>query len=304
MQKQQYKYLLPIGLAPSKIEGCREELEAALGGICEFEINGREVTINVYKGTMPQKIPYKRPESLGGLKIPIGYNIRGELVMLDMASDSHCFLLGGGNPGTGKSVFFNNCIDCLSQHSPDYVRFVLIDMKLGVELGAWESLPHTWLTAWDPTKPELKYVLTMLLGEIKKRMALFKALGVKKIADYNKIADEPMNYIMVLVDEYAEIKNSDEGDEYEQLMKSILQIGRAAGVRAIVATQRPTVDCISGTIKAVFTDRIAFAVSSALNSRVILDCDGAEKIPNDTPGRAIFLTGSKLEMVQCMYYDS
>jgi DNA segregation ATPase FtsK/SpoIIIE-like protein len=305
MIKNRYSYILPIGLAPSKIEGCREELEAALGGHCDFEINGRVVTITAYKGKLKKRIKYRRPEVDEGLIIPIGYGMEGELIILDMSSDSHCYLLAGGNPGTGKSVFLNGCIDCISQYPSEHVRFVFIDMKMGVELGSWYSLPHKWLTAEDPTRPELKHVLTQLLAEIKKRMKLFKAAGVKKISDYNRaFPDKKMNYIMVIVDEYAEIKNSDNGDEYEVLMKSALQIGRAAGLRAIVATQRPTTDCISGTVKAVFTDRIAFAVSSALNSRVILDSDGAEKLPNDVPGRAIFLTGSRFREVQVMDYSS
>jgi|GEM_PF-3001907 len=305
MKTETYNYLLPVGMAPSKIEGCREELEAALGGICEFEVKGRVVTITVHKGSMTKGIKYVRPEVSEGLFIPIGQGVDGKLIMLDMASDSHCFLLAGGNPGTGKSVFLNQGIDCLSQYPPEYLRLVLIDMKLGCELGDWETLPNTWLTAYDPTKPELKYVLSMILAEIKKRMKLFKAAGVKKVADYNQLNPEKsLPFIMIVIDEYSEIKNSDEGNDYEHLLKSILQMGRAAGVRCIAATQRPTVDCVSGTIKAVFTDRIAFAVSSALNSRVILDCDGAEKLPNDVPGRAIFLTGSKFQTVQVMDYSS
>lgn len=302
MKKQTYRYILPVGMAPSRITALKEELEYALCGACEFDVNNRVVTITVYQGQMPKQIKYARPAVQDGLIVPIGYGQDGKIITLDMASDSHCYLLIGGNPGTGKSVFLNGCIDCLSQYLPEHVRFILIDLKMGVELGDWEKLPHKWLTAWDPTKPELSYVLGMVLAEIKKRMAIFKSAGVKKISEYNKTSDARLPYLMMVIDEYAELKNSEDGDDLETKVKSILQIGRAAGLRCICATQRPTTDCISGTVKAVFTDRMAFAVASALNSRVILDVDGAEKLPNDVPGRAIFLTGSKFQQVQVMDY--
>lgn len=299
-----FNYILPIGMSPEEIEKCKPELEYALGGTCDFETRGRVVTIRLFKGELPRKVKYERPlVNLNKLEVPIGFGVEGKLITLDMSNDSHAYLLVGGNPGTGKSVFLNGCIDCLSQYSPEYVRFITIDMKLGVELGEWEDLPHAWLHAYDPTKPELKHTLTMILAEIKRRMILFNEAGVKKLVNYNKVAENPLPYLMLIVDEYAELKNSDDGNDYEQLLKSILQIGRASGLRCIAATQRPTVDNISGTIKAVFTDRVAFAVSSKINSRVILDCDGAEKIPNHIPGRAIFLTGSKFQNVQVMNFE-
>ena len=135
--KKQYKYVLPVGLAPSKVEGCREELEAALGGVCEFESNGRVVTITLFQNKLEKEYRYQCPEVSKGLTVPIGYSIEGELITLNMASDSHCFLLAGGNPGTGKSVFLNGCVDCLSHYEPEYLKMIFIDMKMGCELGSW-----------------------------------------------------------------------------------------------------------------------------------------------------------------------
>jgi len=270
----------------------------------EIGTNGRKVVLEVYRGEMPKKVKYEYPEQKeNSLLIPIGLSITGERVALDMASDSHCYMLVGGNPGTGKSVFLNGAIASLMQYPPEQVRIVLIDMKLGVELSQWEDYPHTWLTAYDPAKPELKHVLTMIQAHIKDTMSEFKKAGVRKISEWNeKFPDQKKNHLVIIVDEYAELKNSRDGSEMEEIMRSILMIGRAAGIRAIIATQRPTVDSISGSLKALMTDRLAFACADKLNSRVILDTDGAEKLEN-VPGRAIFLTGSKFQEVQVAYYS-
>lgn len=303
MKHEQYKLTLKPGQCMDDIVKLIEPIKAGMwADTVEISGFGRHVYVDVYKGQMPKEKAYHIPElPPGSLCIPIGHGIEG-LEMLDMVGDSHCFLLAGGNPGTGKSVFINGCIACLAEYPPEWVRFVLIDMKLGIELSQWESLPHTWLHAYDPYKPELKYVLGMLEAEIRKRMKMFADAGVRKISQYHALGYE-MPYLMLVIDEYAELKNCTDGGDYEAQIKSLLQIGRAAGLRAILATQRPTTDNISGSVKALTTDRIAFSVSSALNSRVILDCDGAEKIPHDIPGRAIFLTGSKFQNVQVMYYE-
>lgn len=301
-------WVLPIGMSPKKIISMKEEIKYATGAnYIEIEVHGKRVDITLLYGELPKTIPFK-PFDLKDhykLAVPIGINIEGKLEILDMGSDSHCNLLVGGNPGTGKSTFINGVISTLTRYPPEHVRFVLIDMKLGVELGEWFDIPHTWLKAEDPTLPELKYVLSMIITEIKKRMKMFKSAGVRKLEDWNILyPDQKMNYIFIVIDEFAELKNSEDGKDYEDTIKSIMMIGRAAGARIILATQRPTVDSISGSIKALATDRLAFAVADALNSRVILDKDGAEQIPSDIPGRAIFLTGSTFKEVQVMHYKS
>ena len=306
MEKQSYTYILPIGMAPSAIEKVSEEIQTALNARCiEIESAGRRVTITAYKGAMPSKVRYEYPETTDNdLLIPVGLSITGERLTIDMASDSHCYMLVGGNPGTGKSVFLNGAIASLVQYPSSHVRLVLIDMKMGAELAHWGKYPHKWLEAYDPFMPELKHVVTMVKAEIKDRMKEFKSAGVRKLSEWNELfPEQKKNYIFMVIDEYAELKNSKDGDEIEEVMRSVLMTGRAAGVRATVATQRPTVDSISGSLKALMTDRLAFLCADKLNSRVILDREGAEKLPR-IAGRSIFLSGSTYQEVQVAYYDA
>ena len=155
MEKQSYTYILPIGLAPSAIEKVSEEIQTALNARCiEIESAGRRVTITAYKGAMPSKVRYEYPETTDNdLLIPVGLSITGERLTIDMASDSHCYMLVGGNPGTGKSVFLNGAIASLVQYPSSHVRLVLIDMKMGAELAHWGKYPHKWLEAYDPFMP-------------------------------------------------------------------------------------------------------------------------------------------------------
>lgn len=249
------------------------------------------------QGSLPARIPFKLPDAQKGLTIPIGYTVEG-LRTLNMANDSHCYMLVGGNPGTGKSNFLNQVIYSLAQnYDSDQVRFILVDLKLGVEFYAFEGLPQTWLTAYDPDGPELYDTIKILQREIRKRMEIMRQVGVRKMSEYRALGRK-MPYLFMVIDEYAEIKNN---DKIESMLKSLLQIGRAAGLRAILATQRPTTDNISGSVKALCTDRICFKVASQINSRVVLDVPGAEELPN-IPGRAIFLTGANFHTIQTMLY--
>lgn len=293
-----YPYILPAGLSPQAIEKIKPELEYALQGHVDIITRGRKVFITVHKTQLPSKIKYHTlPKIIGHqLAVPIGYTHNGPLT-LDMASDSHCYMLVGGNPGTGKSNFLNQVIQFLTTtYSPGQVKLILIDLKLGVEFSCFEKLPHTWLTAYDPGNTELQYALEDLELEIRRRMNLFRKEGVRKIKQYHYLEHE-LPYLMLVIDEYAELHAS--GKEIESRVKGLLQIGRAAGLRAILATQRPTTDNISGSVKALCTDRLCFQVAGELNSRVILDEPGAEKLP-DIPGRGIFLTGAKFQEVQVM----
>ena len=313
MKKKVIGYSLPIGMSPKAITDKIHELRYATGASwVDVNTVGRRVDLMLYFGEMESNIPYELPENLADyrLPIPIGYDMDDKLIMLDMGGDAHPYILVGGNPGTGKSVFIKGAVNCLTQFPPEYVRLVLIDMKYGVELGQWREHPNKWLFADDPLEgSRLKQTFGMLKIEIKNRMNLFKEKGeevgrkILKMEEYNQVADKPLHYIMLVIDEYAELKNTEKGNDYEGTLKSNLQTGRAAGIRCIAATQRPTVDCVSGTVKAVFNDRLAFAVASKLNSRVILDADGAEEIPSDIPGRAIFLTGSTYKTIQVMNYQ-
>lgn len=302
IEKNQYTYILPIGIAPSKIEDCREELEAALGGICEFDVKGRVITITVYKGSLPNNIKYHLPEQdEKGLTVPIGYNMRGELITINMADDKNCYVLCAGYQGTGKSTLARGIINAIVQYPPEWVKLVLIDLKMGVELKHWQNYPHKWLEAWNPDKPELKYVLTQLNAEIKRRYILFEEKGVRDINFYRKKIGQ-MSYIFLVIDEYAELSNAVGGEDMQTLLKRTLQIGRAAGLKCCLFTLRPTVDIVTGSIKALFPTRIALRCVSKLESRIILDIDGAEMLEN-MPGRALMLNNAKYEKIQIMNYN-
>ena len=295
-------YYLPDGMAPKQIEKILPELEYSLNAKVKMTVKGKAVILMVNKAKLLDSYPFIPGSYSEGLIVPIGYTYEG-LITLDMSSDSHCNLLVGGNPGTGKSTLINGIISSIIQnYTPEQVKLVLFDLKQGPELGEWENYPHVWHTVFDPMTKKLDHVLQEIEKRVRSRMRTFKKVGVKKIAKYNELPDvEPMPYILLIIDEFAELHDK-AGDESEQRIKSLLQIGRAAGLRAILATQRPTVDNISGSIKALCTDRICFRVADALNSRVILDRDGGEQLP-DIPGRCIFLTGADFHEVQTMFYE-
>jgi DNA segregation ATPase FtsK/SpoIIIE-like protein len=304
IQIQKYHYTLPIGMSPSKIESIKEQLSYALNGEIEITTHNHIVTITCYKGSLPTDIPYTLPSQLSNtLIVPIGYSLSSNLITINMASDSHCNLLGGGYQGTGKSTLANGIIYSILQYPPEWVRIILIDLKMGVELKQWSiSHPnHIWLQAYDPEKSELKHTLTMLNKEIRKRYQLFEKYKVKDIHQYRKQV-APLNYLFLVIDEFAELSSSKDGDDMQTLLKRTLQIGRAAGLRTIIFTQRPVVESITGSIKALFPDRIAMRCATKLESRIILDQDGAEQL-EDTPGRALFLSSAKLTKVQVMNYQ-
>jgi DNA segregation ATPase FtsK/SpoIIIE-like protein len=296
-----YVYYLPDGMTPKAIEKVLPELEYSLQAKVKMTVKGKAVILTISDSKLLDFYPMVNHEFRQGLTIPIGYSHEG-LVTLDFASDSHNFLLIGGNPGTGKSNFINGMINALTNnYTPDQVQLVLFDLKLGVELGEWENLPHVWHTVYDPMNRKLEHVLQEIEKKIRSRMKKFKAAGVRKITQYNALPDvESLPFILLVVDEFGELHDK-AGDEQEKRIKSILQLGRAAGVKACLATQRPTVDNISGSIKALSTDRICFRVADELNSRVILDRPGGESLP-DVPGRCIFLTGAEFLEVQTMLY--
>lgn len=294
----EYYCYLPDGMNPEKVFKTREMIEYALNASVQMEKDGNRIKIRIYHGQLPNKIKYTDYDINSPLNIPIGKGHEG-MITLDMASDSHPYLLVGGNPGTGKSNFLNQVIHSIVTHYlPEQVQLVLVDLKLGVEFRDWMTQPHVFRYAFEADKVD--WTLKLLDTEIRDRMNKFQEHGVKKISEYNRLKGvKPLSYLLMIIDEYAELKLHNE--KQEKAVKSLLQIGRAAGLRAILATQRPTVDNISGSIKALCSDRLAFKVASKINSRVILDIDGAEQIPN-IPGRAIFLTGAEFKEVQTMLY--
>jgi len=210
----------------------------------------------------------------GGLPIAIGQDIAGEPEVLDLAELPH--LLIAGATGTGKSVCLNSIVaSLLVAKSPDELRLLMVDPK-GVELTPFDGLPH--LAA--PTVQEFKGFtesLTVLLNLMQQRYARLGQAGVRNIAGYNATAQRRMPYVVLVVDELAELMLAG-GRESEANLVRLAQMGRATGIHLVLATQRPTVDVVTGLLKANIATRIAFTVASQTDSRVILDVSGAEDL--------------------------
>ncbi|WP_353892032.1 DNA translocase FtsK 4TM domain-containing protein [Proteinivorax hydrogeniformans] len=212
------------------------------------------------------------------LSIGLGKDISGQPIIADFKQMPH--LLVAGATGAGKSVCINSLIaSILFKAKPDEVKFLMIDPKV-VELNVYNGIPH--LLSPVVTDPKnASYALKKMVKEMEDRYAKFASLNVKDIAKYNAHSktdeDEKMPYIFVIIDELADLMMV-ASNEVEDCICRLAQKARAAGIHLVVATQRPSVDVITGIIKANITSRIAFAVSSGADSRTILDAGGAEKL--------------------------
>ncbi len=210
------------------------------------------------------------------LKVALGKDIAGKPVVADLARMPH--LLVAGATGSGKSVCMNTIISSILYTAlPHEVKFLLIDPKM-VELAKYNGIPHLIApVVTDPKKAAA--ALRWIVNEMENRYELFAAAGVRDINRYNEvIAPQPaLPYIVVLIDELADLMLVAPGDVEEAICR-LAQMARAAGIHLVVATQRPSVDVITGIIKANIPSRIAFAVSSQIDSRTILDGNGAEKL--------------------------
>ncbi len=213
------------------------------------------------------------------LTIALGKDITGVPVIADLAKMPH--LLIAGATGAGKSVCLNTLItSILYKAHPERLRFMMIDPKV-VELSTYNSIPHLLMPViTDPRKASL--ALRNMVREMGRRYELFARLEARDINTYNQMAArdsdlEKLPYIVVIIDELADLMHVSPGD-VEDAIARLAQMSRAAGIHLVVATQRPSVDVLTGIIKANITSRIAFTVSSQFDSRTILDMSGAEKL--------------------------
>ena len=211
------------------------------------------------------------------LRLALGLSVDGTPVAADLTAMPH--LLIAGTTGSGKSVCVNAIISCLLlQNSPEDLQFIMVDPKR-VELTGYNGIPH--LVA--PVVVELERivgVLQWIQREMEERYRKFAAIAARNILDYNRKVGESgdkLPYYVVVVDELADLMML-APDETERLLARLAQMARATGIHLIISTQRPSVDIITGLIKANFPARIAFAVVSSVDSRVILDQPGAEKL--------------------------
>ena len=227
---------------------------------------------NVYLSEILDKADFKRKE----IKLPIalGKNISGTPIVGDLTSMPH--LLIAGTTGSGKSVCINTIIlSLLYKHTPEKCKFILIDPKM-LELSAYEGIPHLLCPVITEAKKAAS-VLGWVVKEMESRYRLMTKEGVRNIDGYNAKHKLPMPYIVVVVDEMSDLMLV-AGKEIENYIQKLSQMARAAGIHIIMATQRPSVDVITGTIKANFPTRISFQVTSKIDSRTILGEQGAEQL--------------------------
>jgi len=234
--------------------------------------------INVYLKEILQSSEFQN----GKYKLPIalGIDIGGKPIIADLNELPH--LLIAGATGSGKSVCINNVIlSILYKLSPEKVKFLMIDPKR-VELNIYNGIPHLLIPIITDASQAIK-VLNWSISEMEKRFKIFAEAGVRNLDGYNEYVrninddTEPLPYIIIVIDELADLMLSSPVKAEESLCR-LAQMTRATGIHLIIATQRPSVDIITGSIKVNFPSRIAFAVSTQVDSRTILDVNGAEKL--------------------------
>ena len=242
-----------------------------------IEVPNKERAIVSFKELIDTEHPAFRKQAV---PVVLGKDITGEAQVIDLAKTPH--LLIAGSTGSGKSVCVNSLIlSILFKRSPQEVRMILIDPKI-VELKLYNDIPH--LLTPVITEPKKAFqALQYCLCEMERRYALLDGMGVREITSYNKrivernIATEKLPYIVVIIDEFADLMATT-GKELESTVARLAAMSRAVGIHLVLATQRPSIDVITGLIKANIPSRIAFMVASKMDSRIIIDQVGAEKL--------------------------
>ena len=226
------------------------------------------------------------------LTLGLGKDVVGQPVVADLAKMPH--LLIAGATGSGKSVGINAIIcSILFKATPDEVRFLLIDPKR-IELSGYEDIPHLLHPVVVDPKMANR-ALQWAVREMERRYMLLDEMRVKSFASYNQVAEEKLPLIVIVVDELADLMMIS-SREVEESIARLAQMARAAGMHLILATQRPSVDVLTGLIKANFPTRISFKVFSKVDSRTILDMSGAEHLLGD--GDSLFLPPGKARMLR------
>jgi S-DNA-T family DNA segregation ATPase FtsK/SpoIIIE len=261
------------------------------------------------KAAVGVEVPNRKPEtvylreildsdqfqtSTAKLTIPLGKTISGHPYVTDLTQMPH--LLVAGATGSGKSVCLNGIITgLLYRRSPRDLRFIFFDPKM-LELSVYSGVPHLEKPVVTDYK-EAEKVFAGVVVEMEERYRKLASRGCRNIEDYNRKATEPemLPYLVIIVDELADLMMGT-SNRIEILITRLAQMARAVGIHLILATQRPSVDVITGLIKANFSSRIAFQVASKVDSRTILDCNGAEKLVG--AGDMLFLMTGKAEPIR------
>ncbi len=263
---------LALALAASTIR-----IEAPVPGksVVGIEVPNTISSVVSLRGVIETNV-FQRIQARSKLAIALGKGAGGEAVAGDMARMPH--LLIAGATGSGKTVCLNAIICCLvMNNTPNDVRFIMIDPKR-VELTTFNSIPHLATPVIVDAEKAID-ALRWLSQEMNNRYQILASAGSRNIDGYNKNKQgtEKMHYLVLVIDELADLMMAG-GDEVEQTLCRLAQLSRAVGIHLVVATQRPSVDVVTGLIKANFPTRISFAVTSQVDSRTILDIGGAEKL--------------------------
>lgn len=212
--------------------------------------------------------------STSPLTIALGKDISGNPVVADLRKMPH--LLIAGSTGSGKSIFLHSVIiSLIYKSSPEEVKFLMIDPKR-IELSVYDEIPYLLHPVVLEPKMATK-ALKWVVNEMERRYSLFEEVGARNLESYNEKFEEKIPYIVVIIDELADLMVIS-SKEVETLLTRLAQMARAAGIHLLVATQRPSVDVITGLIKVNFPARISFQVTSKVDSRTILDVQGAERL--------------------------
>ena len=253
-------------------------VEAPVPGrpVIGIEVPNAETSVVALRGLL-ESDEYRKALEKGALPIALGRDVRGRAVVADLAKMPHVLIAGA--TGSGKSVCINTVITSLLMYqSPQQLRLVLVDPKR-VELTGYAAVPHLQLSHVVTEADEVVQVLGIVVGEMDRRYRLLEQSGARNIASYNKQAgaDNPLPYWVVVLDELADMMMAAPVEVEQQLVR-LAQLARATGIHLVVATQRPSVDVVTGLIKANFPTRVAFATTSQTDARVIMDQTGAEKL--------------------------
>ena len=279
-----YEFEPAAGIKLSKIQSLSDDLTLRLKtsdvritpplpnkGLIGIEVPNKKRKIVYFKKLIENEefINSKKP-----LLFALGVEVDGKPRYEDLSKMPH--LLIAGSTGSGKSVCINTIIASLIiKNTPKTIRFLLIDPKM-VELSLYEGIPHLLMPVVKDRKMAVK-VLKMAVAWMEYRYKLLAKVGAKSLESYNNKTGDYKPYIVIIIDEFADLILT-QGKEVEGPIARLAQMARAVGIHLIVATQRPSVDVITGIIKANFPVRIAFKVPSKVDSRVILDTVGAEKL--------------------------
>ncbi|MBI4675296.1 MAG: DNA translocase FtsK [Chloroflexi bacterium] len=290
-QKSADGSMRPVKIKVNRISALQHDLELALAAapirveapvpgkpMVGIEVPNSQISRVSLRGVMESE-EFQRVRAKSALAFALGQDVSGQPIVADLGKMPH--LLVAGATGSGKSVCINALITCLIMtNTPDDLQFVMVDPKR-VELSTFNGIPH--LLA--PVVVEMDLAVAALnraVQEMDERYKRFSRDGARNIENYNALPEEKrhgakMPYLILVVDELADLMLT-APDEVEHTITRLAQMARATGIHLVLATQRPSVDVVTGLIKANFPSRISFAVTSQIDSRVVLDTPGAEKL--------------------------